>query len=78
VIYFWVDDIDEAHRALVDRGVAFEHEPHLIHKRDDGSEEWMGFFRDPDRNLLAIASERQRSDAPGGAGRSRAAPATPF
>lgn len=58
-IYFWVDDIDEAHRSLVDRGIEFEHEPHLIHRRDDGSEEWMGFFRDPDRNLLAIASERQ-------------------
>jgi methylmalonyl-CoA/ethylmalonyl-CoA epimerase len=59
VLYFWVDDIDEAHRTLVGRGVEFEQEPHLIHRRDDGSEEWMGFFRDPDRNLLAIATEKR-------------------
>ena len=43
--------------------MSFEHEPHLIFRDDDGTfgeagaELWMAFFRDPDGNLLAIASE---------------------
>jgi methylmalonyl-CoA/ethylmalonyl-CoA epimerase len=38
------------------RGVAFEGEPHVV-ARLPHADLWMGFFRDPDRNLLAITSE---------------------
>ena len=53
VIYFSVSDLDHAHRTLLDRGVPFEGAPHVVHK-DDQHELWMGFFRDPSGNLLAI------------------------
>jgi len=58
-LYFWVDDIESAHAALESRGVQFEQPPHLIHRTDEGEEEWMAFFRDPDGNILAIATQRQ-------------------
>ena len=28
--------------------------PHRIHTHDDGTEEWMTFFEDPDGNTLAL------------------------
>jgi len=63
-LYFAVDDIDASFDELRKRGVAFEQEPLLVHRDDDGTfgaageEEWMAFFRDPDGNLLAITSRR--------------------
>ncbi len=57
-LYFAVEDIDAAHQALLAKSVVFEADPHLIHTDADGVEEWMGFFRDPDHHLLAIASKR--------------------
>ncbi|HEX3745576.1 MAG TPA: VOC family protein [Bryobacteraceae bacterium] len=56
VIYFKVPDVRHAHATLSDRGAAFEGEPHMIARMPD-HELWMAFFRDPDRNLLAIMSE---------------------
>jgi methylmalonyl-CoA/ethylmalonyl-CoA epimerase len=56
VIYFKVPDIHSAFRALSARGVPFEREPHHIAKLAD-HDLWMGFFRDPDGNLLALMSE---------------------
>ena len=56
VIYYKVADIQQAFQTLASRGVAFEGEPHLIAKMPD-HELWMAFFRDPDRNLLALMSE---------------------
>ncbi|TDD23169.1 hypothetical protein E1218_18225 [Kribbella turkmenica] len=53
-LYFQVDDIQVAYDDLRGRGVQFENAPHLIHKHDDGVEEWMAFFPDPDGHLLAI------------------------
>lgn len=58
VIYFEVPDIDAAHTTLLERGVPFEHDPHLIHRHEDGTEEWMGFFNDPEGNMLAIMSRK--------------------
>jgi methylmalonyl-CoA/ethylmalonyl-CoA epimerase len=58
VLYFKVADIDAAYSALRSRDVAFEGEPHLIAKMPD-HELWMAFFRDPDRNLLALMCERR-------------------
>lgn len=57
-LYFAVDDIDAAHQALLAKGVVFTHDPHVIHTDAEGVEEWMGFFRDPDQHVLAIASKR--------------------
>lgn len=64
ILYFWVDDIDAAHAALADRGVAFDAPPHLVHRDEagtfynPGTEEWMAFFSDPGGNTLALASRR--------------------
>jgi catechol 2,3-dioxygenase-like lactoylglutathione lyase family enzyme len=55
-IYFEVDDIEAAHRTLSERGVEFIDAPHKI--ADMGTYElWMTFFRDLDRNPLALRSE---------------------
>ena len=56
VVYFRVDDIEAAHSELVERGVPFDDEPHLIARMPD-HDLWMAFFRDPDRNLLGLMSE---------------------
>jgi DNA-binding CsgD family transcriptional regulator/catechol 2,3-dioxygenase-like lactoylglutathione lyase family enzyme len=56
-LYFRVDDINAAYDELRDRGVVFENAPHLIHKHDNGVEEWMAFFPDPDGQLLAIMAQ---------------------
>jgi len=56
VIYYKVADIQRAFETLASRGVSFEGKPHLIAKMPD-HELWMAFFRDPDRNLLALMSE---------------------
>ena len=63
-LYLRVDDIEATFDELRGRGVAFEDEPHVIFRDDEGrfgaagQEEWMTFFRDPDGNLLALASRR--------------------
>ncbi len=63
-LYFWVDDIDAAHRELAAKGVDFDSAPHRIHRDDAGqfgpagAEEWMAFFKDPSGNTLALASQR--------------------
>src|SRR5580765_143283 len=56
-IYFKVSDIQTARDALASRGVTFEAEPHRVAKMQD-HELWMAFFRDPDRNLLALMCEK--------------------
>ncbi|HET8968933.1 MAG TPA: VOC family protein [Gaiellaceae bacterium] len=55
-LYFRVDDIGAARAELVERGVPFDDEPHLIARMPD-HERWMTFFRDPDRNLHGLMSE---------------------
>jgi methylmalonyl-CoA/ethylmalonyl-CoA epimerase len=56
IVYYAVDDIQLAARALEARGVVFEAAPHLV-ARLPHADLWMAFLRDPDRNLLAIMSE---------------------
>lgn len=80
ILYYAVEDIDAAHRALESRGVGFEGEPHLVAELG-GTELWMAFFRDSEENLLALMSEVAAGPptggdaggaagaAPGGAGR---------
>jgi predicted enzyme related to lactoylglutathione lyase len=64
VVYFRVEDIDEAHAALRERGVAFVDEPHLIAHMPD-HDLWMTAFRDPDGNHLVLMSERPVSQVVG-------------
>jgi len=59
VIYYKVDDIAAAFDTLRARGVRFERDPHLIAKLAT-HELWMAFFRDADKNLLALMTEVPR------------------
>ncbi|MGH9959376.1 MAG: VOC family protein [Pyrinomonadaceae bacterium] len=56
VVYYKVSDLQASFTTLSERGVRFEAEPHLVAKMPD-HELWMAFFRDPDRNLIALMSE---------------------
>jgi len=56
ILYFDVADIQEAFETLKGRDVVFDDEPHVIHETDDLTL-WMAFFKDPEENMLAIASE---------------------
>ncbi len=56
IVYFRVPDIHAAHDRLAAAGVEFIRAPHMIHKHEDGAEEWMAFFSDPDGRPLAIMS----------------------
>jgi methylmalonyl-CoA/ethylmalonyl-CoA epimerase len=58
-LYFKVADIGSAHKALAARGVSFEAEPHLVARMPD-HELWTAFFRDPDKNLLALMCEKRK------------------
>ncbi|HEY9219918.1 MAG TPA: LuxR C-terminal-related transcriptional regulator [Phenylobacterium sp.] len=57
VIYFRVPDIRAAHAKLLERGIHFESPPHLIHRHEDGMEEWTAFFHDNEGRLLSIMSQ---------------------
>jgi DNA-binding CsgD family transcriptional regulator/catechol 2,3-dioxygenase-like lactoylglutathione lyase family enzyme len=54
LLYLRVPDIHAAKEAMESRGVAFTHAPHLIHRHDDGTEEWMAFFEDNEGRPLAL------------------------
>ena len=57
ILYFRVDDIRSAHATLAERGVEFTNAPHMIHRHDDGTEEWMAVFNDPEGRPLAIMAQ---------------------
>ncbi|MSQ24106.1 MAG: VOC family protein [Chloroflexi bacterium] len=57
-IYFRVPDIESAHTTLLERGVHFLREPHLIAKMPD-HDLWMAFFEDSEGNMLALMEERK-------------------
>jgi len=57
VLYFQVADIHAAHRGLEAKGVTFPGAPHMIHRHDDGTEEWMAFFTDPEGRTLALMAQ---------------------
>ena len=53
IIYFKVDDIQEAHATLAERGVEFVEKPTFV--ADMGSYDlWLASFRDSENNLLAL------------------------
>ena len=58
VLYFRVDDIEQAYAQLKERGVAFQGKPHLIARMPD-HELWMTFFKDSEGNILALMAEKR-------------------
>ncbi len=64
VLYFEVPDIEAAYANLKSKGIQFDSAPHLIYRDEKGTfgaggEEWMAFFKDPDGNMLALASYKR-------------------
>ena len=57
VLYFAVENIERTYEKLLSRNVEFTSPPHMIHRHEDGTEEWMAFFNDPDGRPLAIMSQ---------------------
>jgi catechol 2,3-dioxygenase-like lactoylglutathione lyase family enzyme len=57
ILYFRVPDIRAAHAALAAKGIEFTRAPHMIHRHEDGTEEWMAFFQDNDGRPLAIMAQ---------------------
>ncbi len=57
LLYLRVPDIHLAKERLEGRGVAFTHAPHLIHRHEDGTEEWMAFFEDNEGRPLALMTQ---------------------
>jgi predicted enzyme related to lactoylglutathione lyase len=56
IIYFKVDDIQEATRTLTERGVQFEEQPVFV--ANMGTYDlWLASFRDSENNMLALMSE---------------------
>jgi methylmalonyl-CoA/ethylmalonyl-CoA epimerase len=56
ILYYRVDDIDDAHQKLLARGASFEREPLAVHRTEE-SELWLAFLRDSEGNPLALMSE---------------------
>ena len=56
IIYYRVEDIQEAYATLKARGVHFEREPHFLAKLASG-DLWMTFLKDSEDNLLGLQSE---------------------
>jgi catechol 2,3-dioxygenase-like lactoylglutathione lyase family enzyme len=63
ILYFRVEDIAASVEALTRRGVIFTHPPHMIHRHDDGTEEWMAFFQDLDGKAMALMAQTRRHPA---------------
>jgi len=60
ILYYAVDDIQQAAAALTARGVVFEQPPHIV-ARLPQADLWMAFLRDPDGQMLAIMREAPRA-----------------
>ncbi len=57
ILYFQVPDIHAAHAALTARGIEFVNAPHMIHRHEDGTEEWMAFLKDNEGRPLGIMAQ---------------------
>lgn len=57
ILYFRVDDIMASFEHLQQQGVGIIASPHRIHTHADGTEEWMGFFKDPEGRPLALMAQ---------------------
>jgi len=54
ILYLRVPDIHAAKAELEKRGVKFINAPHLIHRHEDGTEEWMAAFEDNEGRPLQL------------------------
>ena len=59
LLYFRGEDMAAAHAALGGRGVTFVAAPHMVHRHEDGTEEWMAFFNDPEGRPLALMAQKR-------------------
>ena len=59
ILYFQVDDIAAAHKALAAKGVTFERDPSLVAKLEK-ADLWLAFFQDGEGNVMALMSEVPR------------------
>ena len=57
ILYFRVVDIHARCAELESRGIVFINAPHMIHRHEDGTEEWMAFFKDNDDRPLALMAQ---------------------
>lgn len=57
ILYLRVPDVHAAREELEARGVKFTHAPHMIHRHEDGTEEWMAFFEDNEGRALALMTQ---------------------
>jgi predicted enzyme related to lactoylglutathione lyase len=57
ILYLRVPDIHGAKERMERNGVRFTHAPHLIHRHEDGTEEWMAFFEDNEGRPLALMTQ---------------------
>jgi len=57
ILYFRVAHIQAERSRLLARGVEFTHAPHCIHRHEDGTEEWMAFFKDNEGRALGIMAQ---------------------
>lgn len=62
ILYFAVVNIHEAHAYLIAQDVEIVSAPHIIHKHEDGTEEWMSFFKDMDGQPLGLMSQSVTSE----------------
>ncbi|HYX47799.1 MAG TPA: LuxR C-terminal-related transcriptional regulator [Sphingomicrobium sp.] len=54
ILYLRVPDIHASKAELESRGVNFINAPHLIHRHEDGTEEWMAAFEDNEGRPLQL------------------------
>ena len=57
ILYFRVPDIRLCHTLLESQGVEFLNAPHMVHRHEDGTEEWMAFFKDNEGRTLALMTQ---------------------
>jgi DNA-binding CsgD family transcriptional regulator/catechol 2,3-dioxygenase-like lactoylglutathione lyase family enzyme len=57
ILYLRVPDIHAAAAELKQRGVTFINAPHLIHRHEDGTEEWMAAFEDNEGRPLQLITQ---------------------
>jgi DNA-binding CsgD family transcriptional regulator/catechol 2,3-dioxygenase-like lactoylglutathione lyase family enzyme len=57
ILYLRVPDIHACKAELEGRGVKFINAPHLIHRHEDGTEEWMAAFEDNEGRPLQLMTQ---------------------
>lgn len=57
ILYLRVPDIHVAKSKLEEGGVKFINAPHLIHRHEDGTEEWMAAFEDNEGRPLQLMTQ---------------------